>query len=114
MIEKYAHLLKENNIDAMMITNPVNVFYLTGVHADATYILLFKDSIKIITNFIYFEDIRSKKTIEAEVVMSTRDDFFTHFDKKNKIGFESEFMTFAEYSRFKSKDIDLVPVSTFS
>ncbi|MCK9475945.1 MAG: aminopeptidase P family protein [Candidatus Muirbacterium halophilum] len=113
MIKNYAYLLKENKIDAMLIMNPVNVFYITGVHADATYILLFKDSIKIITNFIYFEDIKSKKTIDAEVVMSTRKDFFEHFDTNINIGFECEFMTFAEYKRFIDKKVKLIPVSSF-
>lgn len=113
MIEKYSHLLKEKKIDVMLVTNPVNVFYLTGVHADATYILLYKDKIKIITNFIYFDDIRAKKKIEAEVVMYTKDDFFSNFSEKEKIGFESGFMTYSEYSRFTSKSLNMIPVDTF-
>ncbi|MBY0524905.1 MAG: Xaa-Pro peptidase family protein [Gemmataceae bacterium] len=35
-----ARLLKEENVDALLVTNPVNVTYLTGFSGDSTYLIL--------------------------------------------------------------------------
>ncbi|MGM0608379.1 MAG: M24 family metallopeptidase [Candidatus Muiribacteriota bacterium] len=109
MIKKLKNLLKKSKFDAFLISNPVNIFYITGVEADGTYILVDKDKVEVITNFIYFDDIKSALKIPLQVKMFKNDNFYSFFSKKLKYGFESDFMTFNTYNSFKKNNINLIP-----
>ena len=113
MIEKLNSVCKKMKTSALLITNPVNIYYLTGVEADATYAVFDKKGLKIITNFIYFEDIKSKIKIKADVLMYGADNFYSFFDKKATYGFESSFMTFDTFRKFEAEGFKLKPCGQF-
>lgn len=58
--------MKLLEIDGMIISNPINIEYITGVYAEGTLIINDKDNI-FITDARYIEDVNSTITISDEI-----------------------------------------------
>src|SRR3990167_847087 len=106
-----------DNLDALLITNPTNIRYLTGFAGAApdereAYVLLTPNQTFLFTSALYLE--QAKKT-KATVVEISRE---APFAKKlaetlqgNRLDFEENDLTVAEYEKIKKelKSITLVP-----
>lgn len=99
--------LKSKNIDGMIVNNPVNIRYLTGINAEGVLLLTRKENIYI-TDSRYIEDVQSIITIEDEIIIDnvkdlTIDDYQNFFLFCENVGFEENFISYAKYKDYMQK-----------
>ena len=107
--------LEEKNIDALLITKPENIFYLTSFSADKVILVVTKKGLFAVTDFIYQE--KAIKFFKGYKVYITKDSFpqtIAGAVKKHKIknlGFESLDLSFNHYKHLKRelKRVRLLP-----
>lgn len=95
----------EHQIDAMLVTNPINVSYLSGFTGDDSYILVTKDEAIFLTDARYTEQVKHetegfrlverKSTLLEEVIREVKE------TNVKTVGFEEEYVTFATYQLFE-------------
>lgn len=89
-------------IEAVLITKPANLFYFSGFRGDSTILFISKNFCKLITDGRYTEQ-AALQTNNFEIIKHT-DGLFKKVAEEiknsnlKKIGFEGKFMTFAEYN----------------
>lgn len=108
-IRRFREKVKRSSI---LITKPSNIFYITGVMADSTFILIEGNDIKIITNFIYFDHIKEnlkENCPDGKLIMFSGADLYDHFSKRRKYYFEAGHMTYSMFEKFKDRSISLLP-----
>ncbi|MCK4910506.1 MAG: aminopeptidase P family N-terminal domain-containing protein, partial [Thermodesulfovibrionales bacterium] len=103
---------KLKGLDAILVTDPKNVRYLTGFTGSAGYVLIRPEGDLFITDFRYREQ-SSLEVTGMEVLIEARGmvdalGALLEGKKKKKIGIEPS-MTFAQYSELK--EAGLSPVS---
>src|SRR3989344_1849828 len=123
----FKKLIKENNLDGFIVTNPINIFYLTGFKGvlpqERESILVFNPSATLITAMIYQNEARRIKTKNLKVKIVNERNQILDFaktllsqkhprgvenfhlggeirSKDGKIGFEDD-LKFAEFKEFK-------------
>lgn len=115
-ITKLRELLEEKELDAVLITNPINRKYISGFTGSAGVAIVSKKANIFITDFRYIEQateqaehftiVEHKSAIESEIQKQ-----LTVLNIK-KLGFEKDDVTFAGFERYeKSLEVNLVPVS---
>ena len=95
--------LKKLNLDSLLISDPVNITYLTGFSADNSYLLLTQDGGLIyFTNFLYRKAAKEIKNWEV-IISGNKHNVFTLAAKKIKalnlkrVGFEAKKLSFLEH-----------------
>jgi Xaa-Pro aminopeptidase len=58
--ERLARYLVENDLDGFLVTNPVNVSYLTNFSGDASYLLLGRDQLLFVSDGRYTQQLREE------------------------------------------------------
>lgn len=101
--------LKSLNLEGMIVSNPINIKYLTNINPDVEGILLItrKENIYL-TYTMFIEDVNRTLTIDDEIiVVDTRDvsneeaeNFFVFCEN---IGFEENYVTYEQYKRLKQR-----------
>jgi len=101
------HKLKENNLDAFLVTNPFNRRYITGFTGTAGVALITESDAFFITDFRYVEQakeqashftiIKLKETVEDELAK------LLEKLQINRLGFEQEHVTYGQYMEYKKK-----------
>lgn len=99
--------LKAQNIEGMIVTNPVNIKYLTGIEAEGILLLTRKENIYI-TDSRYIEMVQSIITIDDEILIMniknlTQEDYEGFFLFCENVGFEEEYVTYAKYKEYLHK-----------
>ena len=92
------------NMQGMIISNPVNIRYLTGITAEGLLIITRKENF-FITDARYLEEVKSTLTINDEIIVSdistiTRDDYENFFLFCENVGFEENYITYATYKKY--------------
>ena len=95
------------NLDGMIVSNPVNIKYLTGINAEGILLITRKENIYI-TDARYMEYINSVLTIEDEIIpYDIKDidpiDYENMFLFCSNVGFEESYVTYAKYKEYKQK-----------
>ena len=95
------------NLQGMIITNPVNIRYLTNIQAEGTLLVTRKENI-FITDGRYIEDVHNTLTLFDEIVVYdvqglTRDDYENFFMFCENVGFEENYVTYAKYKEYMHK-----------
>ena len=96
--------LRGLDIQGMIISNPVNVKYLTGIDGEGTLLITRKENYYI-TDARYIESVRATLTIDDEIIVSNYTDI-SEYDYENffsfceNVGFEEEYITYATYKRY--------------
>ena len=95
------------NFQGMIITNPVNIKYLTNIQAEGTLLVTRKENI-FITDGRYIEDVHNTLTLFDEIVVYdvrglTKDDFENFFMFCENVGFEENYVTYAQYKEYMHK-----------
>ena len=95
--------LKSLNLEGMIVSNPINIKYLTNINPDVEGVLLItrKENIYL-TYTMFIEDVNRTLTIDDEIiVVDTRDvsneeaeNFFVFCEN---IGFEENYVTYEQY-----------------
>ena len=115
-LERLLKKLSDEEVDAILIGKPENVFYVSGFNGDSTFLFISKNFRKLITDGRYTEQAESQAK-NFEVIKHTEGIFSKLADEvKNsavkKIGFEGNFFTFDEYEKLKENlpDVELKSV----
>ena len=114
-IEKLRKLLKENEIDGLLITNPYNRRYMTGFTGTAGVAIVSNEDAVFITDFRYTEQateqingyriVQHSKTIMEEVAEQVKQ------MKIHTLGFEKDDLSYALFEMYeKAVDSTLKPV----
>lgn len=100
-IKHLQKILPELSCDAIIIDDPINLYYLTGLQLSSGSLLLQSNDAHLLVDGRYFES--AKKTSPVPVVLSDRDQkaLQTLFEQANssvaKLGFNSESTTYKSY-----------------
>ncbi len=93
------------NIQGMIVSNPVNIKYLTNINAEGELLITRKENV-FITDGRYIEEVNSALTIGDGVVVCDRknmmrEDYENHFIFCETVGFEEGYVTFEKYKYMK-------------
>ena len=99
--------LKSLNLEGMIVSNPVNIRYLTNIQSEGILLITRKENI-FLTYTMYLEDVNRTLTIDDEIIVAdTRDvsieeaqNFFLFCEN---IGFEENYVTDEQYKKLKQK-----------
>lgn len=116
-IENIRKKFQQVGIDALLITSPTNRRYISGFTGSTGYVLISEDRAAFITDFRYTEQ-ATEQCKDYEIVDNKRNmlaalkETIQRFGVKS-IGFEQDFVTFAEYGRLLQAidDVKWVPTS---
>ncbi len=106
-IQALRHKMAGLDLQGMIISNPVNVKYLTGIDAEGILLLTRKENIYI-TDARYTEYVASTLTPFDEIVVDdqkniSRDDYENYFLFCENVGFEEDYVTYALYKEYMHK-----------
>lgn len=95
------------NLQGMIVSNPVNIQYLTNLEAEGMLILTRKDNIYI-TDGRYIEYVNRTLTIFDEITVYdirdlSQEDFENFFMFCENVGFEEDYLTYAKYKEYIRK-----------
>ena len=106
--------LSSLDIEGMIISNPVNIKYLTNIDAEGVLLITPKENIYI-TDGRYVEYVHSILTLFDEIIVYNLkdvsvDDYQNFFNYCEKVGFEESYVTYEKYKELirKYKINDLV------
>jgi len=94
------------NIDSFLVKNPPNIRYISGFSGSAAAVVLTKDKNYFITDFRYKTQSHKEVPKDFEIIIYTQNSIMFLKDLISKhnlkiIGFESNFLTFAEAESLK-------------
>lgn len=92
------------NMQGIIISNPKNIKYLTGIDAEGTLLITRKENF-FLTDARYIEYAQSVLTINDGIIVSdirniSKDDYENFFMFCENVGFEENYITYATYKRY--------------
>ena len=110
MNEKMRNLrekIRGRNLDGMIVSNPVNIKYLTNIDSEGILLLTRKENI-FLTYTMYIDTVNSVLTINDDIIVMdfrdlTDDDYENFFTFCENVGFEERYVTYKEYQNIKAK-----------
>ena len=92
------------NLQGMIISNPINIKYLTGIEAEGILLITRKENIYI-TDSRYIEYVSNTVTPFDEIVVDdfkniSKDDYENFFMFCENVGFEENYVTYAMYKKY--------------
>ncbi len=95
------------DLQGIIISNPINIKYLTGLEAEGVLLVTRKENIYI-TDGRYIEYVHNNLTIFDEIVVFdvrdlSKDDYENFFMFCENVGFEEHYVTYAQYKEFMRK-----------
>ena len=92
------------NIQGMIITNPTNVRYLTGLEAEGILLITRKENIYL-TDSRYIEYVNNTITPFDEIVVDdfkniSKEDYENFFMFCENVGFEEDYVTYSAYKKY--------------
>ena len=95
------------NLQGMIISNPVNIKYLTGIDAEGILLVTRKENIYI-TDSRYIEYAHSVLTLFDEIIVYnitdvSQEDYENFFMFCESVGFEETYVTYAKYKEYMHK-----------
>lgn len=115
-LTKLRSALEANDLDAILITSPINRRYITGFTGSAGVAIISRNDTRFITDFRYTEQaseqakqfsvVQHKQLIELEVRDQLKE------MRVKRLGFEKEYVTYSQYESYKDVfEVELIPVS---
>ncbi len=94
--------------EPLLVSNLVNVRYLTGLDSSNAALLVEPDRARLYTDFRYLERARAVEDVE---VVETRRDIYAQLPEllEGRIGFEPNTVTYERYALLATGGLDLVP-----
>lgn len=91
------------DIGGMIVSNPINIGYLTGIKAEGILLLTRKENIYI-TDSRYIESVNTILTIDDEIIVYdsksvSKYDYESFFSLCNNVGFEEGHVTYKNYKK---------------
>jgi len=99
--------LRGINAQGMIVSNPINIRYLTGINAEGVLLITRKENYYL-TDSRYIEEVKSTLTIDDEIIVynfkDLRDDDYENFFLFcENVGFEEGYVTYSEYKKYMHK-----------
>ena len=99
--------LLTSNLQGMIVTNPVNIRYLTNIKAEGLLLVTRKENI-FITDGRYIEDVHNTLTLFDEIVVYdarglSKEDYENFFMFCENVGFEENYVTYAKFKEYMHK-----------
>lgn len=99
--------MSSSDLQGLIISNPINIKYLTNIEAEGILLLTRKENIYI-TDSRYIEHVHSTLTLYDEIIVYdikdvSRDDYENFFMFCENVGFEEHYVTYAKYKEFIRK-----------
>jgi len=99
--------LKAQNMQGMIVSNPVNVKYLTGLDDEGTLLITLKENV-FLTDGRYIENVQKKLTIADEIIAYdigklSKYDYENFFIMLENIGFEEKYVTYETYKNYLTR-----------
>lgn len=99
--------MKSLNMEAMIVSNPVNIKYLTNIDCEGTLLLTRRENI-FITYTMYLETVNSTLTIGDEMIVMdfrdiSKDEFENFFTFCENVGFEENYVTYENYKKIMQR-----------
>ena len=99
--------MKLNNLDGMIVSDPINIRYLLGLQSEGILLITRKENV-FLTDSRYIEEVRGTLTIDDDVIVTNyRDlsdfDYERYFNFCENVGFEEDYVTYAKYKYYKQK-----------
>lgn len=99
--------MKMLDMQGMLISNPVNIQYLTGIVAEGILLITRKENI-FLTDSRYLEEVNSILTIDDEIIVHefkdfTQDEYENFFLFCENVGFEEDYVTYSKYKEYMHK-----------
>ncbi len=114
-LKKFRELLDQNNVDAIIVTNPVNRHYLSGFSGTAGALLVSSDEAYLVTDFRYIEQAAAQAP--QFTIFRWKDDLYKCLVPLvedagwMKLGFESKHVVYSVYGEMKEKlPVELIPL----
>ena len=95
------------NMQGMIVSNPVNIKYLIGLEAEGILLITRRENF-FLTDGRYLEDVKSTLTIDDEIIVNdinnvSVDDYENFFLFCENVGFEEEYVTYRMYKNYIEK-----------
>ena len=95
------------DMQGIIVSNPVNVKYLTGIDAEGVLLITRKEN-HYITDARYLEEVQSTLTIDDEIIVHNvvdvnEYDYENFFSFCENVGFEENYITYAQYKNYMQK-----------
>lgn len=103
-LEKLKTLIANENCDAFIVDNPLNIFYLTGLNLSLGFLMIGNENSKIIVDSRYYEACKKESIIDVELLVGNpleqvlNNNFFPHL---KTVGFDSQSTSFEKYQTYK-------------
>ena len=96
------------NMQGIIISDPINVRYLTNIQAEGVLLITRKENIYL-TDGRYIEEVNHTLTIDDEIsAYDVKDispyDYENFFSFCENVGFEEYFVTYAKYKQYMRQD----------
>lgn len=103
-IKKLRQMLNEKDIQGMIVSNPQNIRYLTGLTAEGTLIINIKENI-FLTDSRYVEEVKKNISVDDNISVInisdiSRYDYENFFILCNNVGFEEKYITYEAYQNY--------------
>lgn len=101
-VEKVQELLKEQELDALLVSNPYNLRYIAGFTGTAGVAVVTKDKAFFVTDFRYTEQAKDQakgfEVIQHGGMIYAEVEKLVQQEQINVLGFEEEVVTYATYT----------------
>lgn len=99
--------LKSLNMEGMIISNPINIRYLTNIEAEGILLITRKENVYI-TDGRYIEKVQRTLTIEDDIIITdikniSEYDYENFFMYCENVGFEEKYVTYYKYREYMHK-----------
>jgi Xaa-Pro aminopeptidase len=107
--ERLLQLIRSNDLHGFLVTNPVNVTYLTGFSGDSSYLLAGRDRVLLVSDGRYTEQLREEcPDLPVHIrppSIRLADAAAEVLDKIGwkRIGFESSHLTVGEFAKYRER-----------
>ncbi|WML32942.1 M24 family metallopeptidase [Clostridium sp. OS1-26] len=101
-------ILKDNNIDAVLLTSPHNKYYIANLHSGSGYVFITRKNKYILVDFRYYEEMK-KCNNDFNIIMVTKEKSFNYImnsiikeENISSIGFEGKEVPYDFYKDMES------------
>lgn len=96
--------MKMLDMQGMIVTNPVNIRYLTGIVAEGILLITRKENI-FLTDGRYVEEVNSVLTIDDDIIVHefqdfSKEEYENFFLFCENVGFEEDYITYSQYKQY--------------